>query len=175
MRKEPIIWIKASILVLVSAYFFLYAFNIYRGYFLDGVNVLMHEAGHFIFMFFGRFIHVAGGTFMQLLVPLLFAFYFLFKEKYVSSSLVFLWLGQSLVDVSVYASDGLKMQLPLLGGSGGIHDWNYLLGRLGILHNADKVGLFFQLLGIVVMLLALGFGLYKVFTNKEDIYPHTTL
>jgi hypothetical protein len=42
------------------------------------------------------------------------------------------WTGPSLADVAVYVADGRAMALPLLA-EGLIHDWNFILGRLGLL------------------------------------------
>lgn len=37
-------------------------------------DLLVHEAGHFFFRFFGRFMMIAGGSLLQLLLPALFVF-----------------------------------------------------------------------------------------------------
>lgn len=39
----------------------------YRYHFIDGVNLLIHEAGHVFFGFFGDVLGTAGGTLLQLL------------------------------------------------------------------------------------------------------------
>jgi hypothetical protein len=42
----------------------------YRYHFLDGVNLLIHEAGHVVFGSVGQTVAVAGGTILQLAFPL---------------------------------------------------------------------------------------------------------
>ena len=47
-----------------------------RGWFVQNVNLAIHEAGHIVFLPFGEFMHFLGGSLFQLLVPLAFAAYF---------------------------------------------------------------------------------------------------
>jgi hypothetical protein len=49
------------------------------------------------------------------------------------------WTGQALTDVAIYAADGRARALPLLA-EGLIHDWHYILGRLGLLASAEIIG-----------------------------------
>lgn len=92
---------------------------------------------------------------MQILMPLLFVWYF-WKNYYrtgVQFSLLF--LGQNLINISVYAADAQARKLPLLGGNKVYHDWHYLLGELGILQHDAVVGYFFVGLAVLVFLIAL--------------------
>ncbi len=122
---------------------------------IDNFDLVIHEAGHFFFSFFGKFIYTLGGTLMQILMPLLFVWYF-WKNYYrtgVQFSLLF--LGQNLINISVYAADAQARKLPLLGGNKVYHDWHYLLGELGILQHDAVVGYFFVGLAVLVFLIAL--------------------
>ncbi len=47
----------------------------------DLVFVPIHEGGHLLFRFFGEWIMVAGGTFLQLFVPFALAVYFVFQRQ----------------------------------------------------------------------------------------------
>ncbi len=49
--------------------------------FMHDVNLVFHEAGHVIFMPFGRFITVLGGTLNQLLIPFVVLCAFLLKTR----------------------------------------------------------------------------------------------
>src|SRR5438876_2134218 len=52
------------------ALFLLYAFTNRSGFlFLDFVNLIIHEGGHFFFSWFGNTIVILGGTLGELLVP----------------------------------------------------------------------------------------------------------
>jgi len=53
---------------MAAVYFGWCAFDPYQWHFIDGVNLLIHEAGHIIFMPFGEFISIAGGSLFQLIV-----------------------------------------------------------------------------------------------------------
>jgi hypothetical protein len=53
-------------------------------------------------------------------------------------------------------ADAKKRALPLLGGDPTGHDWNYLLGHLGLLNWAQALGRLTFGLGIVIIMIALG-------------------
>ena len=58
-------------------FFFCYAAFDHSGFlFLDYVNLIIHEGGHFFFSWFGYTINILGGTLAELMVPLLCAAYF---------------------------------------------------------------------------------------------------
>jgi len=110
----------------------------YRYHFLDGVNLLLHEAGHMFFMVFGQTAHFLGGTLGQLLFPALFAAYFLKRGQRFEACIVGIWFAESLMYSAAYISDARAMVLPLVGGH--IHDWNWLLARWGLLRQAESIG-----------------------------------
>ena len=66
-----------------------------------------------------------------------------------------LWLGQNLINISVYAADAQAQKLPLLGGNSVYHDWHYMLGEIGLLEYSAEVGYFFLGLAILAFLLML--------------------
>ena len=41
---------------------------------LDNIDLVIHEAGHFFFSFFGKFIYTLGGTLMQVILPSVIVF-----------------------------------------------------------------------------------------------------
>jgi hypothetical protein len=47
----------------------------------DLVFIPIHEGGHLLFRWFGEWIAVAGGTFLQLFVPFALAIYFAFRRQ----------------------------------------------------------------------------------------------
>ena len=107
--------------------------------FLHLISLVFHEAGHVIFGFFGQFITILGGSLNQVLVPAVCTGVFLTRQQWGSASATLFWTGQSLADVAVYVYDGRAMALPLLA-EGLIHDWNFILGRLGLLYRAETLG-----------------------------------
>ena len=138
--------------ILASLYFVWCACDPYEWRLLDGVNLVIHEAGHIAFRPFGELMTIAGGSLFQVIMPALFVIYFAYHQNLYSSSMVLFWVGQSTLNVSVYASDALAMQLPLLGGPDTIHDWNYLLTSLNLLTASSKVGLLIRGAGTLLIL-----------------------
>lgn len=111
-----------------------------------------HEAGHYFLMPFApRTLMVAGGTIVQIGMPLGFALYFVFKRKeYFSACIPTLWLFGSMQQMAVYMKDARFLLLPMFGvdPSEG-HDWNYLFGKMHLLHRSVEIGNFFQVLAKV--------------------------
>jgi hypothetical protein len=122
---------------------------------IDNADLVIHEAGHIFFMFFGKFIYTAGGSLMQVILPSIIAWYFLSKSYNTGVQVSLLWLGQNLINISVYAADARAQMLPLLGGSRVYHDWHYLLGELDILQYDAEVGYFIFGSAILIFLISL--------------------
>ena len=152
--------------VIASLYFFWCAYDPYQWHLIDGVNLVIHEAGHLIFSPLGEFMMIAGGSLFQVIMPALFVGYFSYNGKYYSGALVLFWVGESILNVSVYAGDSLALQLPLLGGEDSVHDWNYLLSSLNLLPATAKIAGAIRLLGTATILLA-AFGAIK-FAKRDS-------
>ena len=119
------------------------------------IDLVFHEAGHFIFALFGKFIGTLGGTIMQLLVPLTCMIALLFKTRDpFGASVCLWWIGENFLDIAVYMYDAQTMWLPLLGG-GGIHDWNYILMMTGLLQYTHALATTVFITGYGIMLLSL--------------------
>jgi hypothetical protein len=156
--------------LLAAAYFIHCAASPLDWHFIDGVNLIFHEAGHWLFSLFGIFLEILGGSINQVLIPLIIAGYFFLHRQYYSGSVTLMWAGQSLMNVSVYAGDAIKMQLPLLGGDSSIHDWNWLLIYLGQLRHAPQVAAGLAAAGwtiIVSAILYITWTLYKEGARKD--------
>jgi hypothetical protein len=131
--------------------------------FLHLVNLPFHEAGHVLFMPFGRFLGTLGGSLLQVAVPLACGAAFLVKNRDpYGASIMLWWAGESLLDLSPYIADARALQLPLLGGGTGAevegHDWEYLLTALGLMEHDVTLGRLAFLLGSLAMLAALAWG-----------------
>lgn len=128
-----------------------------------GIDLVIHEAGHFVFIPFGDFMRVLGGSLLQGLVPLLFAVEFLRRKNPFGAAFSLWWLAQSLLDVAVYINDARAGVLPLLGGVTGrdapsYHDWHNLLGRLGWLEYDQALARSVQVLAILLMIGAIAWA-----------------
>lgn len=145
--------LKAGFAIAVGYYVFTYARQPLEPHFIDSVNLVIHEAGHAVFMPFGKALFIAGGTIMQLIIPALFAAYFWWyqRDRY-AVGLMLYWLGQNFVNVSVYARDAQVMQLPLLGGDPSGHDWHNLLDMFNLLPYTAAISDTIAVIGWIVML-----------------------
>jgi hypothetical protein len=127
--------------------------------FLHLPNLVFHEAGHILFMPFGRFMSVLGGSLLQLIVPLVCAVAFLRQHNRFAAAVCTWWAGQNLIDLAPYIADARALRLPLLGGATGAevegHDWEYLLAMLGWLRLDAALGRAAQVAGVFVMVASL--------------------
>ncbi|MBD2329320.1 hypothetical protein [Alkalinema sp. FACHB-956] len=136
--------------------------------FIHGVNLIFHEAGHIIFMLFGSFMHVLGGSLNQILIPALISGYFFITGQRFSSAIALAWVGENFWDVSIYIKDASAMELPLLGGEGVLHDWNTLLEDLGLLQLDQLIGNLFFAIGSIIYLSAIGLGVYSAWLHDRS-------
>jgi hypothetical protein len=171
MKPKPII--KSIIILLVGLYLYSVGKSPLDHYIIHSVHLIFHEAGHFIFMFFGsQFIHMAGGTLLQLIIPIVLALYFLFVKKDVyASCFMLLWLGSSFFDVAIYAKDAIVMNLDLLGGDNVTHDWNYLLSTLGALKYTSQIASTIFSLGTMSLIVGVVVGIYGSFVLTTQEKP----
>ena len=121
--------------------------------FIHGVDLIIHEAGHTVFLFGGQFLHVLGGSLLQVAVPAACAGYFFWQRQVASFAVTLFWTGESITDVAIYVADARTMALPLIGG--GHHDWNYLLETMGLLGATGFLGTLTYGLGVFLVLAAL--------------------
>jgi len=165
----PINYPKLIFAVLLSLYFLSIAYAPLQGSFLDLVDLPIHETGHLLFRPFGEFMMIAGGTILQLLFPAIFVGYFWWNEKYYSAAIVLFWVGQSFLNVFVYAGDAVVMQIVLTSGltgsEGSFHDWNYLLTETGLINSTKTVAGLIRFLGTLTIIAA---GIVSIYYS---IYP----
>jgi hypothetical protein len=130
--------------------------------FMHNILLPIHEAGHVLFMPFGEFLTIAGGSLFQVLLPLAIGIAFLRKNRDPFGAAVCLWwAGMSFIDLAPYIYDALQPQLMLLGGhtgEDGPHDWIYLFDTLGGLSHAQAWGRFVRMVGALLALLALAWA-----------------
>ncbi|HEY0319417.1 MAG TPA: hypothetical protein VGC66_00450 [Pyrinomonadaceae bacterium] len=151
LMRDPF---KTAIALLAAGYFLWAVFHPADWRFVDNFNLVIHEAGHILFIPFGQFMTIAGGSLFQVILPAVFACYFYFQKKYYSCTLVLFLVGESLLNVSVYAGDAISMELPLLGGDDSVHDWNWMLDRLSLLRYTVEIAGAIRALGTLTILSA---------------------
>src|SRR5262245_48148156 len=160
---------KLIFAALVCLYFLSIAYKPLDGSFLDLVDLPIHETGHLLFRPLGQFMSVAGGSLFQIILPAVFVGYFIWNEKYYSAGIVLFWVGQSILNVFVYANDAVVMQIVLTSGltgsEGSFHDWNYLLTETGLINSTRTVANVIRLLGTLTIIAA---GISAVYYS---LYP----
>jgi hypothetical protein len=161
--------------LILAAVFILYfcwiALNPMQGSFLDNVDLPIHEFGHLLFRPFGEFLMVAGGSLVQVIFPTVFVGYFIWQRSWYSAAIVLFWVGQSILNVWVYAADAVVMQLVLTSGftgsEGSFHDWNYLLTATGLLSSTKIVAGIIRLAGTLVIITAGVLSVYYSVFNTD--------
>ena len=164
---------KLIFAAVLTIYFLWIASDPMQGSFLDLVDLPIHETGHLVFRPFCEFMMIAGGSLLQVIFPAIFVGYFIWHEKYYSAAIVVFWVGQSVLNVWVYASDAVVMQLMLTSGStgaeGGFHDWNYMLTETGLLKSTKIVSGIIRAAGTLTIITAGIFSIYySVFSTSES-------
>jgi hypothetical protein len=165
---------KLIFATLLTIYFLWIAYDPMQGSFLDLVDLPIHETGHLLFRPFGEFMSIAGGSLFQVILPAVFVGYFIWNEKYYSASIVLFWVGQSILNVWVYAADAVVMQLVLTSGftgsEGSFHDWNYMLTRLGLINSTKIVAGIIRGIGTLTIIAAAVGSIYYSFVPEPVEY-----
>ncbi|MDD5057574.1 MAG: hypothetical protein PHQ60_06855 [Sideroxydans sp.] len=166
-----------ALFLLVIWSFYLVAYD-YRyaeinGSFMHNILLPIHEAGHVLFMPFGEFMTMLGGSLFQLAIPLGISIAFVVKnhDNY-GAAIGAWWASVSLVDLSPYIYDALHPQMMLIGGhtgEDGGHDWIYLLGAFGQIRNAQYWGAFVHGLGSVFVFAALSWAAIMLWRQREKL------
>lgn len=119
-----------------------------------GINLGIHEWGHYVFAPFGEFMALLGGTLLQCLAPLLAVLAFVRQRDFFAIAVCAGWLSTNLFGVATYVGDARAMQLPLVtpGGGPAMHDWHYLLGRLDLLPYDHAIAAALRVAAVAAML-----------------------
>jgi hypothetical protein len=145
-KATGIAWLAAF------ALFLMYALADHSGFlFIDWANLMIHEAGHPFFSWFGSYtLTILGGTLAELIVPLLCAIAFFFRREIPGTAFALFWFFENFLYIGTYMSDARAEVLPLVGN--GDHDWNILFGQWNLLLQDTKIGGTTRLLGWLGML-----------------------
>lgn len=127
-----------------------------------GIITPLHEGGHFLFMLFGRTLYILGGSFWQVMTPLILFAVAARQRSYFAN----VWLclaGTHWISLSSYIYDAPFRTLPLLGGDKSRHDWYNLLIHWQILDDAIAISDFVYYTGIVLGIAGLLSGIIIAF------------
>ncbi|MFQ5509515.1 MAG: hypothetical protein ACE5FN_09300 [Leptospirillia bacterium] len=180
---EPILMggIRAGLLLLLAFWGWRFAqlnqpYGVYDHHFLHNALLIFHEAGHLLFIPFGRFMTIAGGSLMQLLVPLIVIATFLFQStpNPFGAAVGVWWLGISLIDLSPYIGDAQSLKLMMIGGFiaedvPDAHDWRNTLYSLNLLRFDREIASAAHYTGSLLIGTGLLWGAYLVLRQIKTV------
>ena len=94
---------------------------LYRYHWVDGINLLIHEAGHVVFSPLARIsaggetLAVLAGPLLQLAVPFYITFRLWRRGEAVPAAVSALWSAESLMYTAEYMADANRLALPPIG------------------------------------------------------------
>ncbi|HSY58687.1 MAG TPA: hypothetical protein VK795_03955 [Terriglobales bacterium] len=138
---------------------------------MDGVFVPIHEGGHLLFRFFGEFLGIAGGTFLQLGAPFALAVYFFFQRQAQGVAFCLFFLFEQFLPIATYMADARAQELPLLTIGDGdyvIHDWNYLFSKLGMLQHDIQIAATVRFAGWCGMVAVVGWLIWRGTRSRSN-------
>ncbi len=165
--------VHRAVIVIAAAFYALFLYQAARGsgalLMIDVVFVPIHEGGHLLFRFFGEFLAVAGGTILQLAVPLMLAAFFVFQRQVPGTAFCMFFFFEQFLPIAKYMADARAQELPLLtvGDSDDvIHDWAYLFGKFGVLDHDTQIAHAVRVLGWLGMIATLAWFIWRSLGSK---------
>ena len=138
-------------------------------YLVHNVNLVFHEAGHWIFGIFGNeMLGIFGGSLNQALIPAIVAASFWLKRDAMGFAFGLFWFFENLLDIAVYMADARALVLPLIGGLGeDAHDWRNLFFRFGLIDQDTTIAAYTQVIGWVGMGTVWAWFLLRYLTSRK--------
>jgi hypothetical protein len=161
-------WVRLPLLVFTTWIFIHHLRDSDYTSIIGGLNLGIHELGHFVFGPFGDFLAAAGGTVLQCFVPIAGAVMFWKQRDWFAVTFAFAWLATNFYAIAPYAADARTRELPLVSpGSGDpIHDWYFMLSSLRWLRYDHFIGALFRLAGTLTMLAAITAGAWLLWSMR---------
>ena len=141
------------------AFYALFLFQLARGagflLMIDLVFVPIHEGGHLLFGYLGHSSMIAGGTLLQLLVPLALAMSFCLQRQIAGTAFCLFCLFEQFLPIATYMGDARAQELSLVTvGSPEFveHDWFAMFSSLGVLAHDTQIAQLVRISGWIGML-----------------------
>ena len=139
----------------------------------SGLTLGIHELGHVVLGPLGDWAGMAGGSLFQVAAPLVAALLLHRQGDPVGACVGLVWLGTALVEMGSYVGDARARVLDLVSPFAGepIHDWEWMLAKLGLLQHDTLLGELCRSGGVVVMAGALFLGVHALLITRPGL-PH---
>ncbi len=168
--------VPRAALIGASAFYLLFLYEAARGtgplLMIDLVFIPIHEGGHLLFRFCGwEFLYVAGGTLLQLGVPLMLAAYFALQRQVQGTAFCMFFFFEQFLPVATYMADARaqKLQLITVGDSDFvIHDWHYMFGALGVLNHDVQIAGLTRAIGWMGMFSTVAWMVWRSWPKKAE-------
>jgi hypothetical protein len=137
----------------------------------DLVFVPIHEGGHLLLGWFGKWLMVAGGTLIQLLVPFALAVYFAFRRQLPGTAFCAFFLCEQLLPIGTYMADSRSQSLEYVTVGDpefAEHDWAYLFSHAGILEHDTQIGAAVRALGWIGMFAVVAWLLWRAWPAQRN-------
>ena len=152
------------------ALFLLYAATTSSDFlFIDRANLVVHEAGHPLFSYFGHTLMVWGGTLLELMVPFFLAVYFAWMRQPTGAAFCAFFFFENFLYIATYMADAREMDLPLVtvGDPDYVeHDWNTIFSSLGVLQHDTQIAAAVRAVGWLGMVATCAWLFYRWHTGR---------
>lgn len=130
---------------------------------IDNFLLIVHEAGHTFFGFFGSlFIEILGGTFFEILLPFLIFIYGWWNYNRIVAQLGLLFTAFAWIESSAYAADAVTRRMPLIRNlPKSAHDFYNLFSMKGVLDHHMFFAWLMYWIGIMALMLFLLYPLWE--------------
>lgn len=123
----------------------------------------VHEVSHVIASFLPQLFTAAAGSIGEIGFTVLIVIAALKTRSYFAAVFGGIWVMLAMHSAGRYMADARTQQLPLVSfGDTAKHDWNFVFTQLGWIHNDTIIGGVVTVVGTVIGVAALVFGLYLI-------------
>ncbi len=142
---------------------------------INGANMIVHEAGHGVCYLLPcpQFFTFLNGTLFQLVLPMIFIYYYYRRENRVLAGIGGIWLAQNLIYVAWYMSYSQTPNLyPFFLGGSATHDFWFMFSQLGVLEYDWLISGFVRVIAVILLLSSYMYLLYIAFIQNSRRVKH---
>jgi len=139
---------------------------------LDLVFVPVHEGGHLLFGYLGHALMIAGGTILQLLIPLALGIFFCFQRQIAGTAFCLFCFFEQFLPTASYMADARAQELPLItvGDPEFVeHDWFTMFSGIGVLNHDTQIASVVRMVGWIGMLGVVAWLIWRGWTRASAI------